>query len=1064
MISKRNNIAPQLLTNLFLSLIFFSTMDNNPTDQRIVSEHCNSTFPRTTRIGEQLYEQRDIDSESDEDSDFSLDSNSDPEMYADFTSDIDAINLYSHQPRELIDVSCRNGSIWKIGSNIQRTKCDSGSRINFHFDDYPKPRFAHRSSPNNMPAEWFPNLTFSQLQIAEGVTLHFTFYLLGCPHVRSCPYFTKLELSVFVSAMNFARNYWFKLSQTKATLGVQTLGYQKYMNQFQRFAGIVQFETGKKRRQNVNEDLPSSFGRIFVASIFEAIKLFAEFPDYANSSKLKILGKPAGINTYRSHLIYGHEPSLELFSYTAAYMTRSGVLSAKSVGLKKSFEGLPKAHINLNNKLEIDVFLKESFTYLTNQIGLYFDPDVVEVVENIDNQHPQGSTDPADTQNPSLDDIQYSNSHAVFDLERSFSSNVMVFWDMGLNITPHDLKSSFIPSGVHSMWMVNNILNGSRIALPGGAVRNNSTLYEKLSRMDNPHLLSKILKIISRRQRGEQLSDDAPPDVLQQSILRVLPIFDFEREVLDLIQDELAFEPDIHESNTHLGADEARTQVFLSKNTAYPILSTNGMFSNIHSGKIRIDVAVKPPVTLEEEAEADLLLGVPYDTQIRLNRHAMLEELELFQSFNVGESMIKGMQVYWPASRNTSRKRVDKGHGNIVRFPLRVAQLLTVDPFLNNQSETEECITDVLEMMDWIEAHLDEFTEQLATLVNAHTRIEFFLQYQPDLDLARENLEDIPNLGFCLEMVKTKDMVNHLTSQSRDCMRSLRRLKHHLMIHRNGGTIADFRSISKGAKAGWMITSELLIALLDFFPYQPWHLKTFMEFAGRKHGAWCIPEHVHISLSPAERELTGLAYGVDPKFMKRQIPFSRGPDNQFYSAVKASSMSISHAYLIRKKVRLSIFYVQALEKLQSVLQYYSAEREGAMLTTVEQATPADGSDNPGSVMAHADLMLLEDIDYSFLANRLTNGRRNEMFGLIGEIASDLYQQNWHDLLSSKKYAPQQADIAIDQIPKSKSRFVDLVMGNIPSQQHLDWGFFESSGERVVINTPRKCKGYDFLEI
>jgi hypothetical protein len=42
--------------------------------------------------------------------------------------------------------------------------------------------------------------------------------------------------------------------------------------------------------------------------------------------------------------------------------------------------------------------------------------------------------------------------------------------------------------------------------------------------------------------------------------------------------------------------------------------------------------------------------------------------------------------------------------------------------------------------------------------------------------------------------------------------------------------------------------------------------------------------------------------------------------------------------------------------------------------------------------------------------------------------------------------------------------VDLVMGNIPSQQHLDWGFFESSGERVVINTPRKCKGYDFLEI
>jgi hypothetical protein len=496
---------------------------------RDASEFCNSPFPETTGTNEQLdYE--------DEDEDGELSSNT---MVASITADIDSMFLISHNYRKLIDVSCREGSIWKIGSSIQRTKCDSGSRANLFFTTYPKPLFAHRSSTNKIPCEWFPNLTFCRLSIAEGVTLWFTFYLMGCPTIRTCHYLTKLELSVFVSAMNYARNYWCKLTQTRAiVMGEgQALKYQVYMSNFQRFKGIVKTQRGIDAPQSSSEDVPSSYGRIFVASIFEAMKLFATYPYWATGQMLDGRDLEAGINTFRSHGIEHFEPSIELFSRTAAYMVRSGVLSAKSAGLKKTFERLPCATIDLNVKPQLDLFIHESFTFLTKQVGLYFDPSVVVVGNNLEDTN-SIRRQPL-TGSPTLEDIQYSNTHAHFNLDREFSSEVMVFFDLGLNITPAEMDCSFLPSGMHSVWMVNHILNGNRIPLPASAVRTNDTLFDQLKRIDNDELLRQILEIISRGAGNQPTPADADLEAVRRS-LDTLEIFDFEREVLDLIQDELA--------------------------------------------------------------------------------------------------------------------------------------------------------------------------------------------------------------------------------------------------------------------------------------------------------------------------------------------------------------------------------------------------------------------------------------------------------------------------------------------------------------------------------------------
>jgi hypothetical protein len=503
-----------------------SSSDASDASERDSSEFCNSPFPRTTGTNEQL-------NHEDEDEGVDLSSNT---MMANITADIDSMFLITHNYKDLIDVSCCEGSIWKIGSRIYRTKCDSGSRANLFFTNYPKPLFAHRSSTNKIPCEWFPNLTFCHLSIAEGVNLWFTFYLMGCPTVRTCPYFTKLELSVFVSAMNFAQHYWCKLSQTRAIVmrEDQSWNYQKYMNAFHRFKGIVQKADGGI--PNCNEDCPSSYGRIFVASIFEAMKLFSTYPNWATSQRLDGLAVEAGINKVRSHGIPNFEPTMDLFSRTAAYMVRSGVLSAKSAGLKKAFERLPRATIDLNVKPQLDLFMKESFTYLTKQVGLYFDPSVIVVG---DHQEDTNIIRQPSTGSPTLEDINYSNTHAHFNLSRVFSADVMVFFDLGLNIVPVEMDCSFLPSGMHSVWMVNNILNGNRISMPGNAPRTNDRLYDQLKRIDNDELLRQILEIISRGAGNQPTPRDADLEALRRS-LDSLEIFDFEREVLDLIQEELA--------------------------------------------------------------------------------------------------------------------------------------------------------------------------------------------------------------------------------------------------------------------------------------------------------------------------------------------------------------------------------------------------------------------------------------------------------------------------------------------------------------------------------------------
>ena len=108
-----------------------------------------------------------------------------------------------------------------------------------------------------------------------------------------------------------------------------------------------------------------------------------------------------------------------------------------------------------------------------------------------------------------------------------------------------------------------------------------------------------------------------------------------------------------------------------------------------------------------------------------------------------------------------------------------------------------------------------------------------------------------------------------------------------------------------------------------------------------------------------------------------------------------------------------------------------------------------------SVDQYADLMLFQGIDYIYLANILTNERRTIMFEIIGDITSNLYNQNWHDLLTSKKHGASQVQIPVNDFPTSLIPFSQLLIGEIESSARLNWGFHESAGQRVNITSPSK---------
>jgi hypothetical protein len=492
--------------------------------------------------------------------------------------------------------------------------------------------------------------------------------------------------------------------------------------------------------------------------------------------------------------------------------------------------------------------------------------------------------------------------------------------------------------------------------------------------------------------------------------------------------------------------------VMRSKFNSFPIFATNGLLSNVHTGKFRLIVS--------RDANGQCTI----------------------KSYNPGgyNSIVKGMQIYSPFTRKASRKRVVKGHSSMMRFPTIVRQMLYPDTFFHEEDDYSSTIDDFTRKMEWLDDHKDSYLRDLCTFVNIGCRMEFFMEYtektdrddaeeadddddylQEEVDVGdrwiHENFHRVSNLATSMRLIKTLDLKHYLETKLVHNMRPFTRLREMIRTHRTGGTLPNLSSLRDSSKAAMVVHAELLVANLDFHPFVPKTLLKMMTDAimtqYQKIGSWRIPERFHRPLSDQEKQITGLKYGIHPRFLKKRIKVSRL--GQANPTRERDSNLLERASKYKKTTRLPVFFLQAVDKLKAILQFYSLSLEEEDPFSIN---PLWDDDIPETEDEFVYLDPTQVVDFSYISNVLPSKKRVEMEHHIGVVSALLYNQNYCDLLTNPRYNTSGnrklpgTKFTGENFPKSKFEFISTVSENAMLDNDLNWTLAPT-----LCNTPCKCR-------
>jgi hypothetical protein len=841
-----------------------------------------------------------------------------------------------------------------------------------------------------------------------GVILHMNLYILGSETKRSTNYFDKLELAIITAAFNYAVQGVLNLEKTVERLYDDDIAFKyiHYLSSMHIFTGQVNAKDEITERKVTFEKQSSSFGRLFLHSVFEALELFgtniekAVTPPSMTQNRKQIIFQ---VNDPEFHGVKGFHTTMEEFSARAKIMFDSGLLVANSAGLKQSFVKLPEALVDLSKKDAVTKLLEKCIDHNNDAIGKFVDSKrdtpVIErsidrVASNEDRRSSVSSSDPSfesprsSTSSPlapipseiplmaqrslsetdsvapipseiplmaqrSLSEthsaeeevtgddpqvfesagdeeisgyvdnidlvpgLRISNTHGGFKYPRN-TKGVLKFYDMGLTFYPSDTSFSFIPSGIHAVWVVNQIMDGARFRRVQNSTcvdsNFNNNLFKRLRQIENKQLLVQMIGSVT----GDLHSMGITVDDANNRLSDPVPITDMEKLLLDYIQEEIELSQFNDSDVCHHDAEEIMKIVMKSKFNSFPIFATNGMISNVHTGKFRL------VVSRDDDGKCTI------------------------KSDNPGghNSKILGMQIYSPFTRKASRKRVVKGHGAMMRFPTIVQQMLFPDTFFHEEEELSEVLNDFTNKMDWLKQHQTSYLRDLLTFANIGVRMEFFMEYsevpeeeeEEDDDnfhqdpeegdvLIDENLHRVTNLASSMCLVDSKLLKSYLERKLSENMKPFDKLCETIKTHKTGGTLPNLTSLEDNSKAAFVVHAELLIANLDFHPYVPKTLLKMMKHGSmsqfQKIGSWRIPERFHVELSTQEKRITGLKYGINSTYLKKRVKVSTLGDPCIMR--ERDSELLERASKYKKKTRLPVFYLQAVDKVKAILHFFSRD-------------------------------------------------------------------------------------------------------------------------------------------
>jgi hypothetical protein len=944
-------------------------------------------------------------------------------------SDIDCMYMISRNFGNLVDAVTSPSCVYTFASNVKRYKSNKSSRFRFdmtRMGGVGVPRFDGKTQTKVFPAEWFPNIELCTIDQASGIRTHVIFYLLGCEAVRKCNYFTKMELSVIVSALNYARTNWRFMSSLCEVLEDhdQDQNFAQYMGDFQAFEGQVNAKDEQPGRKSTNENMPSTFGRMFLKFFFEALRLYAEDMETARHPNPQNPDYVVEVNSQFFLNMTDYKISLEDMSKTAALMYKKGVVVGQAVGIKKCIEQLPELETFLQDKEKVDGFILNSFNFMRHQVGRFVDPCFVDPEDrerlesdsdedgnNNDEQKNDDGSDRSDTthihRHPNL-----KKNHGHFKLPRD-TADVHIFYDVGFNFTPSDPNTSFGSNGIEACWLSNVIM--SKYRTDPAQFRSQEFLLKGFEGIgDGPvraALHHKLLELIAT-QDDESDEDELPPELQYET-----PAHYYERELMDFIQTKFDLPGDLEDTD-QIDLDEVMRVLSRSKQTLYPQYGTNGALGNVHSGKIHIGVS------FTNDGTGSLTLMAP-----------VMHEEDGF----VLVSNICGMQIYMPSSRTRSLTRVRTKLSELMKFPSYLMLLLSQQDDGPKTFDYEKVRKEVGRLFEGLINHEKQQLFEEEYVIQQGVRFEFFIQYDPTHDFTHENLDQLPNIATPLRQYRQADVREYLETLFNNASMPLACLLAMDSQHRADQNHTDLFTLSPAVKTAYCALAELMVAYKDMHPFIGRIIKRCLRERDHKDqlGPWDIPTACRVELDDATKALTGLLYGVEPHYLSIAADMRVLPRDDFYKRGGIRSDVQAMAMIIRNRVRIPLQFHEAMNKIRALFLIYSNA------PTQREANFTD-DEMDESLAYEVEVPIFTTIDYESLA-QLDVSRRENMTRSITRIMADLYDCNYYDLLVHTKRKTDHGNdpqgypkdsMTINQFPKTKFGLSEMVYEYSNDEVHV----------------------------
>ena len=896
----------------------------------------------------------------------------------------------------LVDSVVTPHSYFEFTTIISRTYSNNGSRFLLFFRNaMGRPKSKYGLQFSKLALERLANVNFCSIINSAGVKLYLSYIYIG-REVIDTNYLTKMELAVLVSAMNYAKMYYFHPGLTAPRTFLQAndlLDYGTFLQSKHSFEGKVSDSDQKKyKKKRTQVTFPSHYGRIYFKSIFECLKMFGEDIDSIKNVGGTVppnnpLIKPWDVCYHGVESVVFDE---ETFSTLAWKMYTKGAITAQDPGTKDHFAYSPieRKHLLAVNSVDSQ---KEWGDHLTAMLRLQksrfagmFDPMVFLPIR-------------ADTVLLEEGRVQHFDDRFV-DRELR-TGGLLKFYDAGFMLDPenHLDRKCFLPNGPKCGWWLNLLMSGVRfndvVETPNETAAN---IVQMAGQENDVTLLQGIVDLLHipqtdpdvyidyqnlRHILDNYLADPPPPEAGS-----------FDLILLDMLQD---FHPDDLGTGNGLTVDTILGMMRHTGQRAYNVFGTNGKVANIHTGKIELLVEIMDNVQ-EEYPAGTMKLSIPPS--------------------NPYQGLIHGGQIYNPAQRTMVMVQVRTDMTELLNIPHLLLEVLRPDqvgPRIVEYSETRIQLHCLMERMKDI---VDKISSKIKMMSSFGLRIELFMKYEREENIQFENLEFQPCPATIFDAYPVNDLKNFMYHGIVHKFNAIEKVVQYDAINQSEFQRSDFaRSLHPDQITTLVMFSEQMLINLGISHYQGRFVNQMQKKKlGLKErlGAYCIPELACTESGQDALDRYSLPFSVScQEYLALPMNTTVHDATFILRGRRIPPHLAAESNSLRKNVSHPLLYVQAMEKIRCMLLQAVNEQR-------QTYTP------------------LDSIDQEYLACELPADNRCDLGKHLMQELCSVYDFCWYTLINGKHRDLRTQDLSRTEFPRTLRELNSMLDHHGDTYPHL----------------------------